>query len=197
MALRVSGWLSLSRISYGRRRRRGIPPRWHPGLPRAGRFPAAKDFADAVSCAEAIEAGFREDDRIVFAAFYFAEAGIYVARGGRESRGRGATWRSCARRRRLPVPMRAPWRKLRVWRHSGDETVANVGALADRRKREAGRIRWGCLSRCGRRCRFFVEQRVFEFLDEDSLPTDLESEALRNLSPEVLMITISVSTPAS
>jgi len=72
----------------------------------------------------------------------------------------------------------------------GNQAIANVVA-GQREKCNRPAFPWECLSRCDCKIDSFLKQRIFQFLDEYSLPADLRQGLLVQFVAEVLMMMIS------
>ena len=139
-----------------------------------------ENFGDAMRGAEAIEAGFREHDGVVFAAFDFAEARVHVA-------AKIANVEVGAEMEKLRAAAEAAGADAGAFAKSGeiravvgDEAIADVFAAQNRGKRKAGRRFGGNVFHAvNGDVDGIVEERFFELLDEDSLSADFGERSLR------------------
>jgi hypothetical protein len=123
---------------------------------------------------EPVEAGAGEDHRVEAPSARRSRRVVTLPRSGSTSRSARQA-RSCAARRALPVPIRAPAGSASsVAKRPPGERVARIGALREGHQREALRhARRQVLRAVHRQVRAPVEQRLLELLHEEPLAAHL------------------------
>src|SRR6266478_8010901 len=146
-----------------------------------------KGFGDAIAPAEAVEAGFGEENAVVLAALGFAEARVDIA-------AKVADVEIGANVAKLRLAAKAAGADARTLAQigqrgaaGGDEAVPDIFAAEDGGKGQA-RVDFGgnVLDAVDRDIDRFVEQSVFEFLDEDTLAADLGQRGVGEFIAESL-----------
>ena len=128
-------------------------------------------LGDAILPTQAPQSGRSKHDRVVAAFIQLAQARVDVAADVFDLQ-IGTAARSCAARRNEPVPTRAPVRE--ILQGPANQGIARIFALRNRGQRQAGR-------QIGRHVFQAVngeidrarEQRLFDFLGEKALRSDL------------------------
>src|ERR1700730_385590 len=135
-----------------------------------------------MAAAEAIEAGFREHDRIVFAALDLAQAGVDIAAKIADVEIRADVPQlGLAAKTAGANPGTLPQVRKRGT-VAGDKAVSHILTAADCGKREVGRhLRGNVLNAVDGDVDGLFEQRVFQFFDEDPLAADLRERRLLEL----------------
>jgi hypothetical protein len=133
-----------------------------------------ESFGDAIAPAETVEAGFGEEDGVVFTALRFAEAGVDIA-------AKVADIEVGANVAKLRLAAQAAGADARALTKigercaaGGDKAIAHVFASKNGGKLEAGRNFSGnVFDAVNGNVDRFVHEGVFQFFDEDAFAADL------------------------